>query len=63
MIDYFETTLGLIFSNIQSVVFKKESSANEEYQDFLTSVLKENYQQAVLGDFNILLHSPDHIDT
>ena len=35
----------------------------EEYHDFLTSVIKENSQPTILGDFNILWTSPGHIDT
>ena len=35
----------------------------DEYPDFLTSVLKENSQPTMLGDFNIPWNLPDHIDT
>ena len=35
----------------------------EEFPYFLTSVLKENSQPTILGDFNTPWNSPDHIDT
>ena len=34
----------------------------EEFPDFLTSVLKENSQPIILGDFNKPWNSPDHKD-
>ena len=35
----------------------------EEFADFLTSLLQENYQPIIIGDFNILWNSPDQTDT
>ena len=35
----------------------------EEFVEFLTSLLQENSQPIIIGDFNIPWNSPDHIDT
>ena len=35
----------------------------EEFPDILTSVLKENSQPIILGDFNTPWNSQNHIDT
>ena len=35
----------------------------DEFLDFLTSLLKENSQPIIIGDFNVPWNLPDHTDT